>query len=201
MSKIQRGICECGCGGHTKVATSTDIRYDCVKGNFMRFISGHNLNRQPHRGQKHQRWNGGRSRQEGYIKIWTPDHPGADNKGYVMEHRLICERILGRILPASVVVHHINVIRDDNRPENLVVCQNNTYHLLLHRRERALKACGYANWRKCPFCKQYDNPANMVFSKNGSARHQKCQAEYSQKMRCGPAGIRDAHNRLIQVGA
>ncbi len=68
-------------------------------------------------------WKGGRvaANKAGYIYIYRPDHKFATKDGYVMEHRLVLEKKLGRILESNEIAHHINGKKDDNRPENIAL--------------------------------------------------------------------------------
>lgn len=82
-------------------------------------------------GKNHWSWKGGRSKSGGYISIYQPTHPHRQTKGYVLEHRLVMEKTLGRYLERWEIVHHINRIKNDNRPENLKLSPNQTEHLAL----------------------------------------------------------------------
>ena len=80
------------------------------------------------------RWKGGRRQHNpaGYISIRMPTHPFKTNEGYVLEHRLIMEKHLGRYLAPIEVVHHINKIKDDNRIENLKLFKTDGIHISFH---------------------------------------------------------------------
>lgn len=71
------------------------------------------------KGFKHYNWNGGKKTSKGYIFVHLPEHPNAVAGKYVLEHRLVMEKELGRYLRPNETVHHKNGIKDDNRPENL----------------------------------------------------------------------------------
>ena len=60
-------------------------------------------------------------RSKGYVLVYFPTHPAATNRGYVYEHRVVAEEMVGRRLRSDEHVHHRNGKRWDNRPENLEV--------------------------------------------------------------------------------
>lgn len=115
--EIPSGICECGCGGKTELATHTSIRDRRYAGYPARFIQGHSKRV---KGPAHQAWKGGRTKNaQGYWMVKSHDHPAKNCNSYVYEHRLVMEAELGRYLTADENVHHINGLRGDNRIENL----------------------------------------------------------------------------------
>jgi len=81
-------------------------------------------------GSKHPGWKGGKIKDKsGYILLFRPNHPFANNSGYVREHRLKMEEHLGRYLRPKEKVHHKNGVLDDNRIENLKLFTNQSEHI------------------------------------------------------------------------
>jgi len=104
------------------------------------------------RGKNNPAWKGGRTLlKTGYIRVrLMPDDPlfamgitnGGDKTGYVLEHRIVMARHLGRCLESWEVVHHINGDKTDNRIENLELLPNRQGHMafnLLQDENRQLR--------------------------------------------------------------
>lgn len=111
-------------------------------------------------------------------------HNNGGNRRY--EHILIAERILGRRLPDGAQIHHVDGNPSNNANSNLVICPDDAYHKLLHRRQRAMDSCGNPNWEKCTYCKSWDDPLNMSIRKNGRAVHLACERSHDRKRRSIP---------------
>lgn len=171
-------VCACGCGLQPKESN--------------RYIHGHNaahIKRSNYpKGKDSPAWKGGaHQNDDGYHMIRVMDNARTNANKYMREHLLIAERALGRPLDRTMQVHHVNEDKSDNSPGNLVICQDQEYHRLLHRRRDALLATGDPTTLRCCLCRGYggsDMSVTMV-GKYQRSYHRHCHAakQYALKMR------------------
>ena len=77
----------------------------------------------------------------GYPMLYLPTHKRAKKNGYVFEHIVVAEKMLGRSLTDSEVVHHIDEDKMNNNPDNLMIFTNNQEHVRFHWASRCEKYC------------------------------------------------------------
>lgn len=139
-------------------------------------------------GENNPMWNGGVIiDMRGRSLLWQPEHPRANPNGYVFEHILNAEKVFGKFITANHPIHHVDGVLLNNANHNLVICEDTSYHALLHRRARALKACGHANWVMCRECKQYGPQETMTLHSTRKTQkiyiHKYCNAERMARWR------------------
>jgi len=84
-------------------------------------------------GSNHPQWSGGMTMATGgYVLEWCRGHPGANRSGHVLQHRLVMERHLGRILASDEVVHHIDGDKTNNEIANLLLLSSQAEHARFH---------------------------------------------------------------------
>jgi hypothetical protein len=187
-ASLEEGFCQCGCGQKTKLARKTNKKFGHTKGEPVKFIVGH-WAKLKLKGRKPHNWNGGiakvgiKGQQYGHLDVFMPNHHRAHGHGYVFEHTLIAEKALGKPLPREAVIHH-------HTSKQLVICQDQGFHNLLHKRTRALKACGHASWWKCVHCKEYDPLDKLAKHSRGSYIHPACRKERMKDYHGGLRGKR-----------
>lgn len=133
------------------------------------FRKGHVVSKETRRkisisnsGPKSPNWKGGVAHNvEGYKLILMKGHPFCNISGYVFEHRLVMEKHLGRYLRRDEIVHHINGIKTDNRPENLEVMTRGE-HIREHKMKRIDLVCPWcsSNFQRRP-CETKVNKRNF----------------------------------------
>ena len=109
----------------------------CGKERWVQFLHGEPRAKRCHpctlkerngKGSQNPQWKGGRLRSsQGYIEVWLSPNDFfypmcmriTTGGGYVLEHRLIVAKRLGRCLQPWEIVHHKDHIRDHNTEDNL----------------------------------------------------------------------------------
>ena len=173
-------LCLCSCGNY-KIVRGTCLKTGDTKSCGCLRVEKLHIRR----GKEHPSWKGGINKSNGKVYIKADGHHKADKNGYVRKCVLVAEKALGKPFPLCAVVHHVDSMQDNDKNNNLVLCENDNYHKLLHRRERAYHTCGNPNFRKCWLCKTYDSVDNLYIPpKNtmGSIRHRKCMYEYNKRL-------------------
>jgi len=124
------------------------ICIDCLQPRWIRFLKGRpihirckkcfdkissKLSGVALKGKFNPAWRGGVSRRNSYIYIYMPDHHRVTTQGYVRRSILVLEQKLNRHLKYKEQVHHINGIKDDDRPENLMPLMIGDHTSLHHK--------------------------------------------------------------------
>lgn len=73
-----------------------------------------------------------------YMYIIDPTHPNATEHGYVLAHRLVMEKHIGRLLNDDEVVHHVDENRFNNDLSNLQLMTRRE-HTKLHNDKRKVE--------------------------------------------------------------
>lgn len=138
---INNHLCLCGCKQQTR----------SYRGKYNKFIAGHNLKLMIKTGSNHPKWNGGKCiNSQGYIMIYSPNHPNKDHHNCVRQHRLIYENYLSIIFDEDIYItkgyeiHHINKQVDDNRLINLELLTHKE-HKFKHRWDKSNRLCVMCN--------------------------------------------------------
>lgn len=112
----------------------------------------------------------------GYVGVYMPEHEKALSNGYVYEHILMAEQMLGRKLKEGECVHHIDRNRGNNSIENLMVFKTKGDHTAFHQGDKLIydeKENNYyclrktitiknKRYKECPICANPMSPKSML---------------------------------------
>lgn len=122
-----------------------------------------------------------------YPVVKAQGNPRARALSLVYAHLLVAERALGRPVPLTAEVHHVDDDKTNNAPSNLVICEDRKYHQLLHVRTRVVKRGGNPNThRLCTDCRLLKPFAAFNRAKRDKAvglqsKCRQCQSSYAKR--------------------
>lgn len=74
---------------------------------------------------------------KGYKLIYCPNHPYSKPKNnFLHEHRVVVENFIKRRLKEGECIHHINMLKNDNKIENLMLFKSHKLHSSFHNKVR-----------------------------------------------------------------
>jgi hypothetical protein len=128
------GMCMCGCGERTKIATHSQSTYGSVVGTPLRYIHGHQNRTGPYV-----------TDDRGYRRRC---HEVGDVVVRRREHQDVWEAANGPV-PPSMVIHHVDGNKSNNALSNLVAVTERE-----HRRTHSpyWKLCSDGWWHQCSDC-------------------------------------------------
>lgn len=128
--------CACGCGGLSLRTWKTghNLKINPMPENLGKFLgNGNNFIT----GKNHHFWKGGkRLTKDGYLEIYSPNHPNKNYCNYVLEHRLVMEKKIKRYLTKEEIVHHKDRNKLNNKENNLSLVKNQSEHNQHHIKNR-----------------------------------------------------------------
>ena len=77
-----------------------------------------------------------RTNDQGYRVVYMPDSGMANKNGWVLLHRIVMAKSLGRDLRPEEVVHHIDGDKTNNNLSNLMLFPNNAEHRRYHAKQK-----------------------------------------------------------------
>ena len=164
-------LCECNCGYPVKPWKHNDRHQGRVKGEFPRFIRGHNARSEDYDGPVFLD-------EDGYYKF-----AGRDGKKYLY-HRVIMQNVVGRELADEEVVHHENEDKSDPSPGNLKLFANDAEHKRYHfLKERSKLPSGMKCCSSCRTLKPFSGFSKSKSNADGLDYQCKaCKKEYHRNV-------------------
>ena len=88
----------------------------------------------------------------GYKLILNHKHERADSYGYVREHIIVMETVLGRKLKKKEVIHHKDGNKLNNSKNNLILFASSSAHMRFHHslKDKKFKEVTYYTYRTIP---------------------------------------------------